>query len=366
MTVTESGYYIDGNGELNDSDPIINSEVNGVNKASIYAYLRAGLNKRRVDDAGPISVLCCDNLRANGELLKRNFLAYLELCGDRELIDWLSRNASFPSSMVDRITPRPDERTFYEVARLLGRENDPSVLTEDFVQWVLEDNFAAEKPPLDEAGVQIVDSVEPYEETKIRVLNGGHTCLAYLGALHGHQTFDQAINDNALGEHFFAYENDEVLAALSQDLPFDKHDYLAVTAARFRNPFVADALKRICMDGVSKFPIYILPTVVGNFKQGRLPRKAIVSIASWYVFAKRIHDGDLEFDYVEPNMALLEPLLADGRVSDFAKAKTLWGDLPRDFTEFSTALRREIEILDSKYPAGSYGSNFNETKGELG
>jgi D-arabinitol 4-dehydrogenase len=187
-----------------------------------------------VEDGGPISVLCCDNLRANGDLVKRSFLDYLTLCGDRELIDWLNANASFPSSMVDRITPKPDSKTFDEVARLLGRENDPSVLTEDFVQWVLEDNFVAEKPPLDQVGVQVVESVEPYEETKIRVLNGGHTCLAYLGALHGHQTYDQAISEPELGDHFLAYENDEVLAALPQDLPFDKHDYLEVTADRCR------------------------------------------------------------------------------------------------------------------------------------
>lgn len=350
ITVTESGYYMDEDTHLNLTEPVINTEIHTDGKASIYAYLRAGLTKRRLQDAGPISVLCCDNLRGNGVLLQRNFKTYLELCDDQALIDWLDRNASFPSSMVDRITPKPTSQLSNEVAQLFGRKNDPSVLSEDFIQWVLEDKFAGPKPPLDQAGVQIVSSVEPYEETKIRVLNGGHTCLTYLGALRGFQTFDQAMADPQLFEHFLRYENDEVLPALPEDLPFDINEYLTIITSRFQNPYVVDSLQRVCMDGVSKFPIFILPTIIKNFEQGRVPERAIVSIASWYVFAKRIHDGHMDFDYIEPNTHVLEPYLKDGRTIDFANAKSLWGTLPQEYPEFSTALCREIDILDSEYP----------------
>jgi D-arabinitol 4-dehydrogenase len=351
ITVTESGYYMDEDSRLNLSHPVINAEIRGDDKSSIYAYLKAGLTKRRIENSGPISVLCCDNLRGNGELLQQNFKTYLDSCNDQALIDWLDNNASFPSSMVDRITPKPTSQLSDEVADLFGRKNDPSVLSEDFIQWVLEDNFAAVKPPLDQAGVQIVSSVEPYEEAKIRVLNGGHTCLTYLGALRGLQTFDQAMADPQLLEHFLRYENDEVLPALPDDLPFDKNEYLTIITSRFQNPYVVDSLQRVCMDGVSKFPIFILPTIIKNFEQGRVPERAIVSVASWYVFAKRIHDGHMNFDYIEPNMHVLEPYLKDGRKMDFAKAKSLWGALPQEFPEFSTTLCREIDILDREYPA---------------
>ena len=361
MTVTESGYYMDEDGRLNASHPVIKAELNGQNGSSLYAFLRAGLNRRRSGNAGPVTLACCDNLPGNGAVLKNNFYTYLEHCGDHDLLDWLNHNASFPSSMVDRITPKPDNRIFDEVAELLGRINDPAVLAEDFLQWVIEDDFAATRPPLGAVGVQIVESVKPYEETKIRVLNGGHTSLACLGVLRGHQTFDQAINDPVLLEHFLAFESNDVLSVLPDDLPFDKYQYLELVTARFRNPYVADSLRRICMDSVSKFSIYILPTVVDNFKNGRLPGPAIKSIASWYVFASRIVDGDLDFDYVEPNMALLEPYLQGGEPGNFTRAKELWGNLPVVSPEFSELLFREIEILMSEYPAAGCGTTSNVT-----
>lgn len=366
ITVTESGYYFDENNQLNISDSIIKNEITGENRTSIYAYLRAGLNCRRIANGGPISILCCDNLRANGKLLKTNFYDYLTACDDLALIDWLDEYASFPSSMVDRITPKPDSNTFDQVEALFGRQNDPGVLTEDFVQWVLEDNFAAAKPPLDTVGVQIVKSVEPFEETKIRVLNGGHSCLCYLGVLRGHETFDKAINDPVLLAHFQAYESGEVLPALPDSLPFDKEEYLDIIRSRFQNSNVADALQRICMDGVSKFPIYILPTILDNFEKGKIPKYAIISIASWYVFAKRIHDAVMNFDYIEPNMHLLEPLLADGRKNDFTRSKSLWGELPQNFPDFSTVLSREIDILNNEYPVEHIGLTSNKTKVKSG
>jgi len=349
MTVTESGYYFNENNRLNHLDSLIKSEIEDNRKLSVYAYLRAGLKRRSAANVGPLSILCCDNLRSNGKILKQNFYDYLKAFNDLELIEWLEKNASFPSSMVDRITPKPGSGTRDQVSQLFDRPNDPSVLSEDFVQWVIEDNFVATRPPLEKVGVQIVESVEPYEETKIRVLNGGHTCLSYLGVLRGYKTFDQTINDPILLKHFLAYENNEVLPVLPQDLPFDRYEYLEIITSRFKNSYVADALPRICMDGVSKFSIYILPTVVGCFENGIVPNHAIISIASWYVFAKRIYDSVLSFDYIEPNMQILEPLLKDGRKSDFTEAKSLWGNLPQNFPEFSTVLSREIDILNDEY-----------------
>lgn len=350
ITVTESGYYMREDGSLNIDEPLISAEIGGGEQTTIYAYLRAGLLRRAVSQAGKVTILCCDNLRQNGKLLKRTFGEYLDACGDSQLAAWVATNVTFPCSMVDRITPRPTPDTAAEIATLFGRPNDCSVLAEDFIQWVLEDKFIATKPPLDKVGVEIVDDVDPYEETKIRVLNGGHTGIAYLGALKGHETFDQAMADPEILDHFVRFENDEVLPALGDDMPLDLGAYLQTITSRFHNAYIADDIARICMDGFSKMGIFILPTVVRCFEIGITPILAITSIASWYVFAKREHAGLVEFDYVDPGKHLLIPYFADDTGTSFAQSEQLWGDLPNKFPNFRTLLTEQIAKLETQYP----------------
>lgn len=350
MTVTEGGYYLDSAGKLDPDSPIIAAEVKGEVTQSIYAYLRAGLNHRSKVNGAPITVLCCDNLRQNGKLLRRSFVEYLKLCGDEQLLKWIESNVSFPCCMVDRITPKPSPALVDETRTIFDRKVDSPILGEDFIQWVVEDDFKNEFPKLEKVDVIITSDIDPYEETKIRVLNGGHTCLTYLGALQGYHTYDELMGDETLFKHYWDYEVEEVLPNLPGNVPFDAHQYLETVTARFRNSFIADTIERICMDGFSKFPIFILPTVRGCFDAGKLPIHGIRSIASWYVYANQAYNGRMKFNYVEPYKDQLLPLLGADNIEQFITSQTLWGSLPETHKDFGVVLRKEIESLEKRWP----------------
>ena len=350
ITITESGYHLDDEGNLDTADPLIAEELSGRNPKSVYAYLSAGLRRRMQAGAGPVSILCCDNIRRNGRMLRTNLTSYVHALGDEDLARWLDANVSFPCSMVDRITPKPKPGHTEETRRLFSWRSGRTVMAEDFTQWVLEDDFAGPRPQLEKAGVTLTGNVDPYEEAKIRILNGGHSCLAYLGALAGHRTFDHAMSDPALFDHFRGYETEEVLPALGMHLPFDKEEYLAKIVARFRNRHIGDSLERICTDGFAKFSIFVRPTLEGCFATGRTPHRGIGSVASWYVFARRVLSGKMPFNYIEARMPALEPLLADGAFASFADSELLWGNIPRRYPEFGRVLESKIEETEATWP----------------
>ncbi|WP_394177485.1 mannitol dehydrogenase family protein [Yoonia maritima] len=347
ITVTESGYYTDPKGALDANDATIKAEVSGGAQTTVYAYLQAALLRRMAASGQPITICCCDNIRQNGKMLKANFAAYLALTGQGDLAAWVAENVTFPCSMVDRITPRSTPALTTELSETTGEIVVQPIAAEAFVQWVLQDNFAGPMPALDKVDVTITANVDPYEETKIRVLNGGHTCLTYLGALHGIETFDQAMRVPELFDHFWNYETQEVLPALTIELPFSKEAYLDDIAARFKNEAIADTVARICADGVAKFPIFIRPTLEGCLKQGIMPHHGIRSIASWYVFAQHVAAGRIPFDYLEPSWDALKSMLG---TDDFITSQQLWGDLPTAFPAFADTLRAAIKDMEQSWP----------------
>ena len=350
ITVTESGYYLDDSGRLNLDDPVISGELDGGEGRSIYAYLHAALRRRRDAGGQPLSILCCDNIRGNGRMLEATLLSYLEAKGEDDLVDWVRARVTFPCSMVDRITPRSTPALVNEANSLFGGRSTSPIHSEDYIQWVLEDSFAGPMPDLAVAGVELVEDVDPYEEAKIRILNGGHTGLAYLGALAGHSTFDEAMRNAALRRHFDGLEKEEVLPGIAIDLPFDRHAYCERIAERFANRAIADALERICMDGFAKFPIFLRPTLEGCLTSGITPRYCYLSIASWYVYARRHASQQVSVPYHEPNWHLLEPMLEAGQEMVFAGSQLLWGDLPDRFPDFAAAIVNSIQEIDQRWP----------------
>lgn len=347
ITVTESGYYTDPNGDLNAADVAILAEIAGGTPQSVYGYLRAALRNRVAATGAPLTIACCDNIRQNGKMLRRNLLAYLDACGDQSLALWVGANVAFPCSMVDRITPRSPVELGPELSALVGKDVTSPIMAEDFIQWVLQDSAAAAMPDLSQAGVTVTSDVDPYEETKIRVLNGGHTALCYMAALEGVETFDAAMRMPHLKEHFQNLEMKEVLPAITIELPFSKVDYLVDIARRFSNQAIGDTVARICADGMAKFPIFIRPTLAGCFEQGIVPTFTIRSIASWYVFARHVDAGKIPFYYVEPSWNDLKALLG---TEAFLTNRQLWGDIPETYPEFAETLRCEIKELESKWP----------------
>lgn len=347
ITVTESGYYTGSNGHLDLENPVINAEICSEGSSSLYAYLSKALRMRSETIARPLTIACCDNIRQNGKMLQCNLLAYLKACKQFELLNWVQHNVVFPSSMVDRITPRSPVELSTEFTELTGQKVVTPVMAEDFSQWVLQSAAAAEMPELEKVGVTVTTDVDPYEETKIRVLNGGHTCLAYLAALEGVETFDQAMGIPHLLEHFENFQNREVLPALTLELPFSKTDYLQKVMQRFGNASIVDTVERICADGMVKFPIFIRPTLEGCLKQGIVPIYTIRSIASWYVFALHVNAGKISFKYVEPGWKALQEML---NTEAFLVSEQLWGELPGRYPDFAKTLQREIVDMEQKWP----------------
>ncbi|WP_299621644.1 mannitol dehydrogenase family protein [uncultured Tateyamaria sp.] len=347
ITVTESGYYTDPNGNLNRQNPVIASEVSGASASSVYGYLRAALRQRMEQSGAPLTIACCDNIRQNGKMLRRNLMDYLEACNDAALAKWVSENVAFPCSMVDRITPRSSDALAADLSALIGVDVTSPIMAEDFMQWVLQDSASGPMPDLGRAGVTVTSDVDPYEETKIRVLNGGHTALCYLAALKGVETFDAAMRVPELNAHFHNFESREVLPAITLPLPFSKDLYLSQIADRFGNRAIGDTVARICADGMAKFPIFIQPTLRGCFEQGIMPIHTIRSIASWHVFASHVAAGKIPFDYVEPQWSALSAMLG---TDAFITSRQLWSDLPETYPEFADALRREIAEMETKWP----------------
>lgn len=348
MTVTEGGYYLAENGQLETHLPIIADAING-SGSCIYAYLRAALNMRRLGCNLPITLLCCDNLRDNGHYLKSGFEQFLKACNDTQLLDWISDNVTFPCCMVDRITPRPDAFHVADVKQAFGLDDPLTVMSESYTQWVIEDNFAGPRPDFERVGVELVTDVSPYEDAKIRILNGGHTILAYFAALKGYNTYDQGLADQELNTLFSAYETTEVIPAIGAS-PINLLDYYALTKTRFCNSNIADAVARICADGGIKFPIFILPTINTSYAQGRIPEHGLQGIASWYVFMCKVKAGQIDFNYVEPKWTLLEPLVDGLNVTSFIESQDLWGQLPNQFPEFKQHLTQAISLMLSRFP----------------
>ena len=350
ITVTESGYYLNDDFSLNTNDPLIQDEISGSKTASIYAFLTLGLKQRFQETGNPVNILCCDNIRSNGHMLENNFKHYLALKGETDLLAWVEQNVSFPCSMVDRITPRADDSLHQEIAESFGVGHYDPIHGEAFSQWVIERKFCAPMPDIAKVGVEIVDDVDPYEEAKIRILNGGHTGLCYLGALAGHDTYDQAFADPKLRQFFDNYETKEVLPGLDMQLPLDKVEYLAKIAKRFSNSAIADQLERICMDGFSKMPVFIRPTLESCLKQGITPVNGYDCVASWYVYARRTASGNMPIPYHETYWNLLEPLLKAGQETEFAHSKRLWADLPTQYPGFVEGLTNAITEMEKQWP----------------
>ena len=351
ITVTESGYYFDPNWQLDLTAEPVAAGLAGHPAQTIYAFLAGALARRANDLNKPMTIFCCDNIRSNGQILEQALLAYIEAQQNHQLADWVRKNVSFPCSMVDRITPRTTAELEAEITASFPEYACAPVHAEDFSQWVIEDDFSADLPDFEQVGVQIVPDVEPYEEAKIRILNGGHSGLAYLGALAGHQTFDQAMRDPVLRAHFDKWEQHEVLQGLDDHIPFNTSDYLHKIAGRFENQGIADHLERICMDGYAKMAIYIRPTLEACLQKGILPEAGFDCVASWIVSARHFQNGSVGFPYHEPHWDRLVSMIEPGKEAEIASDPQIWGDLPERFEHFVPGLVAAIQRMDQKWQA---------------
>ncbi len=340
FTVTEAGYYLDAKDRLDLNFADLRADLEAVKDghagSTIYGALTAILRARMQAHAGAVTLLNCDNLRHNGDRSRSGLLQFLELVGDTDLLDWVKAHTSSPNAMVDRITPRPTPAVRERVLAATGVDDPAALMGESFIQWVIEDNFIAGRPEWEAVGVEMVDSVQAYEEAKIRLLNATHSCIAWAGTLVGYTYIHEGTHDAQIRQFAFDYVTEDVIPVLDtpeHPCPINLANYRDVVLDRFGNPAIADTNQRVAMDGFSKIPGFIAPT----FRERLARNESIASVAMlpalFLAYLQRWHAGNISYEYQDQAM---DPAVAHAicesadPVAAFCADLSLWGNLAGD------------------------------------
>ena len=286
LTITEKGYALDGNGKLDVSNPMIRSDLETPDQpSSAMGYIVLATRLRLSRGLPSLCVVSCDNLPDNGDRLRR---ACAELAAEMDaetaLFNEIRRKMHFPNTMVDSITPATDAQILEDVEAALGLRDEAAVQREAFTQWVIEDDLPDDRPDWAGAGAIITSDVAAFEKTKLRILNGAHSTLTYMGLLLGHQTILQAVADPALDAFVDAMIREEAIATIDAPAGLDLSDYWVQTRARFANPNIVHRLEQISHDGSLKIPARILPVIQAL---GLKARRAALAVASWIVWTRQ-------------------------------------------------------------------------------
>jgi mannitol 2-dehydrogenase len=283
LTVTEGGY----------GEPRPGHEGAGV--PPTFDRLAAALATRRDRGAGPLTILSCDNLPANGDAARRATLAAAARRGD-SLADWVAEHCSFPSSMVDRITPVTADGDRRWLREAVGIDDRWPVVAEPFRQWVLEDDFAAGRPPFEDAGALFTDRIHDWELYKLRLLNAGHSCIAYLSALAGIVYVHEAMAVPAIRRFLESLLHQEAMPTLTEIPDHPRERYIASVLERFANPGIGDQVARICLDGSAKFPTFLIPTVAHQLREGGPIEHAATALAGWARYLGTVDPAEMAAD----------------------------------------------------------------------
>jgi fructuronate reductase len=309
ITVTEAGYCAAGpSGPLDTSRPEITHDLaHPGSPRSLPGLLVEALARRRAAGTAPLTVVSCDNLRANGPATRRVVSELAEHRGG-DLASWIRGSVAFPSSMVDRMVPATTEEVRALAAERTGMADASPVVTEPFSQWVLEDTFPGGRPPWERAGAELVRDVAPFEQAKLRILNGAHSALAYLGLLAGHATIADAVEDPVLRSVVEAMLRHEVVPALPPPPGLDLSAYAATVLRRFANRPLAYTTAKVAADGSQKLPVRILGTVADRLAvRAEVERLALV-VAAWAACVLGPRSGELGVADLELERLLGSPL----------------------------------------------------------
>lgn len=324
LTVTEKAYGIDpASGGLNTGHPDIAADLASPRAPrGVIGYLVEALAQRRAAETVPFTPLCCDNLPNNGALLKRLVLEFAER-RDPELARWIDDTVSFPSTMVDRITPASTDATLADAERLTGRRDLAAVETEPFSQWIIEDSFAAGRPDWERAGALFVDDVTPYEKMKLRMLNGSHSLIAYLGFLAGHEFVRDAMADARFSQLVRLHM--QAAAATLDPVPgIDLDGYADQLVARFTNRAMAHRTYQIAMDGTQKLPQRLLEPASELLARGDGAQTFALAVAGWMRYALGRVGTGRSYDLRDPRGAEIAASLQGVQQTGRVVASTLF------------------------------------------
>ncbi|MGO4524105.1 mannitol dehydrogenase family protein [Microvirga sp. 2MCAF35] len=347
LTVTEKGYCHDpATGTLNENHPdIVHDLAYLKTPRSAPGFIVEALRRRRRAGVLPFTVLTCDNLPSNGRTVKRVLTRFAELV-DPEFGRFVANEVSCPSTMVDRIVPATSDQDRQRIAEALRVEDAWPVVTEPFTQWVIEDRFPQGRPAWEKAGAEFVADVEPYEHMKLRLLNGSHSTLAYLGYLAGYETVADTMADPAFVRLIEGLMDEEVTPTLHMPPGADLASYKRALIERFKNPALKHRTWQIAMDGSQKLPQRLLGTLRDRLRDGASIARLSLGVAAWMRYVTGNDEKGAAIDVRDPMAARLRELAdqAGGRVESLANAlfgvREIFGDdLPNDprFTETVTA-----------------------------
>jgi fructuronate reductase len=351
-TVTEKGYSHDpATAALREDDPDIQHDLIHVARPrTTLGTIVAGLKRRKELGIAPFTVLACDNLPANGHTLRGLVIRFAELL-DVELGKWIAGEVRFPSTMVDRIVPATTNEDRTRVAGALGLTDAWPIVAEPFSQWVIEDDFSLSRPAWDHAGAQFVRDVAPYELMKLRLLNGAHSTLAYLGYLMGRETVSSAMQDDGLARLLEGMMRDEVTPTLPALGGVDLSAYSASLLERFRNPTLKHRTWQIAMDGSQKLPQRLLGTIRDRLAKNEPIDRLALGVAAWMRYVTGIDENGEPIDVRDPLAARLRTLAEEaGPVAArlapalFAVREVFGTDLPHH-PSFTAAVEAALDKL---------------------
>jgi mannitol 2-dehydrogenase len=350
LTVTEGGYNLDHvTGEFDSANSEVLDDVRpGAPPRTTFGLVTEALLRRRERRLPAFTVMSCDNLQGNGHLAKRVFTAFSRL-RDPELADWVEREVRFPNSMVDRITPVTTDADRSMVAERFGIEDGWPVVCEPFTQWVLEDSFSAGRPPYEDAGVQVVDDVVPYELMKLRLLNASHQALCYFAHLCGYRLVHEAAQDPLFRKFLLGYMHEEGTPTLAPVPGVDLDDYKHTLIERFSNPEVRDTIARLCAESSDRIPKWLLPVIREQLARGGEIRRSAAVVASWARYAEGVDEQGRPIEVVDRLRDSLMQIARRNREDPdaFIANRAVFGDLIDD-KRFVSAYRSAMTSLHER------------------
>jgi mannitol 2-dehydrogenase len=347
LTVTEGGYNFNAvTGEFEADNPAVQHDLQpGVAPKTTFGLITEALVRRRERGVPPFTVMSCDNIQGNGDAAKKSFGAFARL-RDPDLGEWVEREVAFPNCMVDRITPVTTDEDREEIAQRFGVEDRWPVVCEDFTQWVLEDHFGQGRPPLEDAGVQLVDDVMPYELMKLRLLNASHQGLCYFGYLAGYRLVHDVCQDPLFANFLLAYMDREATPTLEPVPGIDLEEYKPNLIARFSNASVRDTVARLCAESSDRIPKWLLPVIRHNLEHGGEITRSAAIVASWARYAEATDEQGEPIQVVD---RLADRLTATARRQHddplaFLRDREVFGDLVDD-DRFTAVYRQHLDSL---------------------
>jgi mannitol 2-dehydrogenase len=306
LTITEGGYNLDKvTGEFMLKDEKIQQDLqNPSQPTTVFGFVAEGLRRRRANGNASITILSCDNLQHNGNTARSAFSAFIT-AQDKELAEWVMSNVTFPNSMVDRITPATKPEDIERLNLQSGINDLAPVYCEDFIQWVIEDNFIAGRPDWERTGVEFTTDVSAFENMKLSLLNASHTLLSYPSLLKGYRKVDEAMQDQDVVKFVRDFMNLDITPHVPAPAGTNLETYKQTLIERFANRSVSDQLSRLCFDGISKFPVYVMPNLKKMVGSGQDTKRLAFLFASYRHYLKyKEDDKNVSFEVAEPWLSI--------------------------------------------------------------